>query len=125
MLIKLLAKMIVGGHVQLYKWNKDVAFDFGQTDIIEYFDVKAITTENIIDVESAGILQDGGYTVEDNQNIILYAPNMYAKTSYGAYVNYRWDGNPGYVSEDGGFKSGNFYQLTSPIYLEYTDSNGN
>ena len=132
MLIKLLAKMIVGGHVQLYKWNKDIAFDFGQTNIIEYSDIKSITTENIIDAKnpSTGILPitttDGerihyGYTVQDNQNIILYAPNMYTKTSYGAYVNYRWDSNA-YTE---GFKSGNFYQLTSSIYLEYTDSNGN
>jgi hypothetical protein len=80
MLIKLLAKMIVGGHVQLYKWNKDVAFDFGQTNIIEYSDVKSITTENIINAKSSdtGILPQpsaipggvstpgAGYTVQEN-----------------------------------------------------------
>jgi hypothetical protein len=48
---KLLLKMILSGHVQLYDFNEDIVFDFGQTDIKEYNNVTKITTIPNITIE--------------------------------------------------------------------------
>ena len=120
LLYELLLKMIVSGHVQLYNFNKDVEFDFGQTAIKQYKDRSYITTELNIDVnESSPIISSDGYQVTKNQNIILYAPNFYTKTSYVAYVNYQ-------LADGKSYKSNVYYKLglNDSIQLQYTDENG-
>ena len=123
LLTDLLIKMIVGGHVQLYRFNKDVLFDFGQTDIKQYKNVDFITTKSEIaindTIEGSNAI---GYKVKENETVQLYAPNFYAKTIYSAYVNFYFDSNKApYL---GGYKSGVYYKLGQEIQLQYTDENG-
>lgn len=128
LLVELLAKMIVGGHVQLYKFNTDVEFDFGQTEITAYENISNVTTVNAVSVDALAtgklpgdgkeVASGGGYIVQKNQNIQLVAPNLYAKTAYTAYVNYRLEG----WTED---LIQNKYYVTSAakkLYIEYTDA---
>lgn len=70
LLTDLLIKMIVGGHVQLYKFNKDVLFDFGQTDIRQYNNVDFITTESKIKIDNniEGNTANG-YKVKENETV--------------------------------------------------------
>lgn len=110
---KLLLKMILGGNVQLYKFNQDIQFDFGQTNLKKYEDIRYLTTNtNIKSIENGNEYE---YKVEKNQNIVLYAPNFYTSTSYGAYVNYNTNGEE--------YSSGTYYKLSAPIDLNYTDEN--
>ena len=104
-LVKFLAKMILAGNVQLYNFNRDIRFSFGQTEIKRYKNVKNITTSAEIsadDGSSGGIKSevctDNGYTIKDNQNIQLVAPNLYTKNSYTSYVNYQLISSSGDVS---------------------------
>ena len=125
LLTNLLIKMIVGGHVQLYEFNKYVLFDFGQTDIKQYNNVDFITTESKIKIDN-NIEGEGsdtnGYKVRENETVQLYAPNFYAKTIYSAYVNFYFDSDKApYL---GGYKSGVYYKLNQKIQLQYTDENG-
>ena len=119
LLYELLLKMIVSGHVQLYNFNKDVEFDFGQTDIKQHKNISYITSKFPISLDKSSILSDDGYQVQENQNIILYAPNFYTKTSYGAYVNYYLNGKQSYDANV-------YYKLGSEdsIQLQYIDENG-
>ena len=137
---KLLAQMIVGGHVQLYKFNTDIEFDFGQTDIVAYNDVTSVTTVNAV-ATSAIVKNDsqtatqttvagGGYIVQKNQNIQLVAPSLYAKTAYTAYVNYKlsgWTAAGKYESEkEAQALFQNKYYVTdndNTLEIQYTDSN--
>lgn len=124
LLTDLLIKMIVGGHVQLYKFNKDVLFDFGQTQINQHKNVDFITTKSEIEIDSSNIEGSDaiGYEVKENETVQLYAPNFYAKTIYSAYVNFYFDSNKApYL---GGYKSGVYYKLDQEIQLQYTDENG-
>lgn len=70
LLTDLLIKMIVGGHVQLYRFNKDVLFDFGQTDIKQYKNVDFITTKSEIaindTIEGSNAI---GYKVKENETV--------------------------------------------------------
>lgn len=123
LLADLLIKMIIGGHVQLYKFNKDVLFDFGQTDIKQYNNVDFITTKSEINIDNKIQGSDAtGYKVKENETVQLYAPNFYAKTIYSAYVNFYFaSNNAPYL---GGYKSGVYYKLAQEIQLQYTDENG-
>ena len=141
LLVELLAKMVVGGHVQLYKFNTDVEFDFGQTDITAYENISSVTTVNAVDVtallpaEGATKTEEtadgGGYIVQKNQNIQLFAPNLYAKTAYTAYVNYYFKGDgwtKAYLGGDGeevAIQQNKYYvtDTNRQLYIQYTDEN--
>ena len=142
LLVELLAKMVVGGHVQLYKFNTDVEFDFGQTEITAYEDISSVTTvsavavdalvpDKNIDVATEEAAAGGGYIVQKNQNIQLFAPNLYAKTAYTAYVNYYFKGNgwtKAYLGGDGeevAIQQNKYYvtDTNRQLYIQYTDEN--
>lgn len=122
LMYELLLKMIVSGHVQLYKFDKDILFDFGQVELLEYPKVAYVSSNLNISTSTSNIMGENakGYAVEDNQNVILYAPNFYTKTSYGAYVNYYFSDSSLVIPKD------TYYTLPQGqiIYLEYTDENG-
>jgi hypothetical protein len=123
--------MIVSGHVQLYKFNRDIEFEFGQTQIVKHSNIKKITTESKIEgvkdadgnylVDSKKVISSNfgntdGYKVQPNGNIQLYAPNFYTKTAYTAYVNYRFGSDPALVTEAEGNDDGTHRLDTVQIY---------
>ena len=105
-----LARLVASGNVQLFDFDLDFRYDFGQEsystssgssdvynnivsissslsdDYIENTLEPALTTTNAPPTSN-----DAGYVVRKNENIMLYAPNLYTKTNYSAYVNYRWE----------------------------------
>lgn len=89
LILKLLARMILAGNVQLYKFDRDIVYRFGQTEIEKYQRVTKIKPINKLgDNDISGLQGDDGYTVKKNQNIQLVAPNLYVEKSYVSYVNY-------------------------------------
>ena len=97
LLVDFLAKMILAGNVQLYNFNKDIRFSFGQTGIKRYADVKEISSTATIKLDPEANVPSGATVnacripvtvISKNQNIQLIAPNLYVKTAYGAHVNY-------------------------------------
>ena len=92
LILKLLARMILSGNVQLYKFDKDIQYKFGQTNIQQYPDIRQMTTKSDAvggDKDSdVGVFSSNGYTIKKNQNVQVYSPNLYVETSYVSYVNY-------------------------------------
>lgn len=132
-LVEFLAKMILSGNVQLYNFNQDVTFSFGQTDITKYAGISSVTSSSTIntsDMQKNTATQDMsevvGYTVDKNTNLQLYAPNLYTKTSYTTYVNYVLIDS---TSADNSFSipQNTYYKLgkNQKILVNYTDSNQN
>lgn len=94
-LLVLLAKMILGGNVQLYKFNKDVKFQWGQTDIVKYENVAKVSSEAKFSWASqvpngGNLFGEEGYEIQDDSvNVQFIAPNLYTDKVYGSFVNYR------------------------------------
>lgn len=122
--VDILCKMITAGNIQLYNFNHDFAYDFGQTASTIYpigdTPITSITTKS--EVSTTEVTSDAGYTVKKNENIILYTASLISKISYTAYINIRLvnsageliliDANDYYVLKEG-----------DKFYVNYVDSN--
>lgn len=121
----LLAKMISKGNVQLFKFDKEYNYEFGQTSSNVYDSsigggIASITTETTI--PSTVVQGDNGYTIQANENVQLFTASLITEVSYTAYVNMRLantNGNTINVSAN------SYHVLTSNEYLfiDYVDSN--
>lgn len=122
--VDILCKMITAGNIQLYNFNHDFAYDFGQTASTIYptgdTPVTSITTKS--EVSTTEVSSPTGYAVKKNENIILYTASLISKISYTAYINIRLvnssgeliliDANDYYVLKEG-----------DKFYVNYVDSN--
>ena len=111
-----LAKLVASGNVQLFDFDLNFRYDFGQ----EAYDFGTTTGSNppkngvITQIRSisSGVTdeykeiienaakpannsssfapEDTGYIIRRNENIMLSSPNLYSQKTYSAYVNYRW-----------------------------------
>lgn len=133
--INLLARMITAGNIQLYNFNHDFDYDFGRSDVEIYPGAKIgsegitsiTTTSNVAVKDVTSKDAEGklpvGYTVRENENIILYTASLIADTSYTAYVNIRFQVAEG--SSDVVIKADNYHVLQSgeTLYVNYVDTN--
>ena len=109
--LNLVAKMILEGHTQLFKFDDDFIYEFGQSDFTALNDdqeIHTITTEAQIKLGTQTGLDDDdqpiyAYTVKPNESIQLYAPNYVVTKEYSTYVKF------------------NFYSQNQ-IFAETTDS---
>ena len=126
-----LAKLVASGNVQLFDFDLEFRYDFGQTVYTPsggsgsgsstgvYNGISAIETilsinDKDLATDNPDIPNDAGYTLKANENIRLMAPNLYTETSYGGYVNYRW------VSGSAASKANTFGPATSPEASTYS-----
>ena len=94
--LTLVAKMILAGNVQLFKFDNNFTYDFGLTNvnqvrnqigenhdeiISDVFKLKSATTETKIHLKP-----NGQYHVKNNELIQAYAPNYVAEKQYTNYV---------------------------------------
>ena len=129
--VDILCKMITAGNIQLYNFNHDFAYDFGQTLSTIYptddTPITSITTKSeiaTVDIpDSEGkYLGDNGYAVKKNENIILYTASLISKISYTAYINIRLVNSAGELIL---IDANNYYVLKEgdKFYVNYVDSN--
>lgn len=121
--LSILAKMILSGNVQLYKFNREFNYDYGQTEVNTYGATGVGSTEGISNVttEASIVLDDGSeYQVKQNEVIELNAPSLITTTTYGTAVSYRF-----VKADNEEISSGNYYELGSGDSLDvsYTDTN--
>lgn len=96
--LNLVAKMILEGHVQLFKFDDDFVYEFGQSEFTSLNDNKeihSITTEAKIELGGqTGVDEDDkpiyAYTVKPNESIQLYAPNYVVTKEYSTYVKFNF-----------------------------------
>lgn len=113
--VELLSKMITAGNVQLFDFDKNFNYEFGQTGTNSYLNIQSISTNSEILSESVG--SDNGYTVQENENIQLYSTSLVSKISYTTYVNYNWSGSK---VDDG---TQYVIQQGDSLKINYTDTN--
>ena len=86
--IALVARMILQGNVQLFKFEDSFDYEFGQTDIqtigTEENPIKTITTKAEIVVPAYS--SDKPYTLKKNETIQIFAPNFVTTTEYSLGV---------------------------------------
>ena len=116
--IKLLAKMVLSGNVQLYKFDEDIDYKFGQGWIQCFQDIVKIEATH--KVTQKDLYNNGnGYVIKPSQNIQLVSPNLYVDKQYSAFVNYNLSWQNASVPQN------TYYQIPSDkcIYINYTDAN--
>lgn len=77
-----LAKMILAGNVQLFKFQDDFRMDFGQTDTHTYSNVPYVSTSNPIE------LNVNEQVLKPNDIIQIVQPNLITTKTYEATVKY-------------------------------------
>ena len=109
-----IAKMVLSGNVQLFQFQKDFQYDFGQIngDIVN--NVAKITTENSIDVGTTA------KTLDTNDFIQIITPSLVAGETYSSSVKYA--SNFTITSEN--LIDGDMYQLkpNNKLKLIYVDN---
>ena len=140
---ELIARMVIAGNVQLFKFDTDFDYDFGQVDgsVVHYGSnvdinvIKAITSETEITLSKDVNNQTN---VRKNEVIQIIEPSMVTTTEYSTYVRYYLekqrqkldaDGNP--VKDDDGnvvyetnpepIPAGQNYKLEYDLLLRYKD----
>lgn len=99
--LDIVAKMILAGKVQLFKFDDEFDYEFGQKDIEALINkpiqaepntkkqfIKSLSTEVNINLQA-----NREYEVKPNQTIQLYAPNFTTTKSYSNYVEYKFIAN--------------------------------
>lgn len=106
---KLVARMILAGNVQLYKYDDDFDYEFGQENGEFYDKISKITTTDTY------TLSTSSQSIRDNAVIELWADNYTTKQRYGAYTKISYSGEP--------IPANILFTLDSPIDVTYYDEN--
>lgn len=115
---ELVARMILAGNVQLYKYEDLFNFEFGQINSTTFDDriIKSITTGANITVPATG---DNPYSIKENEVIELWADNYITTAEYGAYCTVEFISNNSSIPKNELYKLGENEQLQ----ITYSDSN--
>ena len=138
--LRIVAKMILSGNVQLFKFDTDFNYDFGIDEVApigsDTDPIYSITTSANIDLELSTTSETNQYEIQPNEYIQLYGPNYVATKEYSTYVKFNFYSANTSTSESG---DGSTILTTSAkipantdyvlkvgelIKLRYTDSNG-
>lgn len=87
---ELVARMALSGNLQLFKFDEDFEYEFGQTDVapITYTNdrvIKAITSEANITVPTKDA---ESVKLHENEVLQIFAPSLITTTEYSTYVKY-------------------------------------
>lgn len=86
---EIIAKMVLAGKTQLFKFQDDFLYDFGQTDITQIGTVgnaiKSATTWAKITIPD----NTSEYTIKENELVQVYHDNLITSKEYGFYVKYK------------------------------------
>lgn len=127
--VELLSKMITAGNIQLFNFNHDFNYEFGQTNVniypssdLEGEGISSITTATTI--PSSSITGADGYVVKENENIILYTSSLVSQISYTAYVNISLQ-KASQGTEEINISANDYYVLgpNEVLYVNYVDTN--
>lgn len=135
--IEILAKMILAGKTQLFKFDEDFYYDFGYSDVTPINDLSQYKSENAVlgSLTSETKIhlpesKDNVYEVKENEVIQIYGPSYITKQEYSTFVKYRFYGDTKFNTDknsDGSYKAletGKDYLLqgNQVLRLSYTDS---
>lgn len=130
--IETLARNILAGRLELFDYDKDFDYEFGQEDTgiegdyddtsLGHFKGSKFSNVYRADTEVKIPATDGyleGYTLRENEVVQFIAPNISSIMTYPAYVYFRYTG--GSTISDG---EEHIMQSGEELIMLYTDSNG-
>lgn len=125
--IETLARNILAGRLELFDYDNDFDYDFGQTstdiqDGPKYEHLaKASTEVEIKEEKYAG--ESKQYELRENEVLQCIAPNLSTKVTYPAYVYFRYEN----VNTSAMIKKDTEHLLVGSdvLYIQYTDSSNN
>lgn len=133
----LVAKNILNGTISLFDFNEHYALEIGQTQVVRnatalastYSGITHITTEVRIpfnketsDYTEGSDYLTSGYTLKANEVLQFITSNLVAETTYGTYVNYRFESpTTSTISANTTYKLG----ASDVLRIAYTDSDTN
>ena len=82
-----IAKMVLAGNTQLFKFVDDFQIDFGQLNSNRFDNIKSISSSVQID-----LLKNSSYTLRKNELITIVYPVLADIEKYGSMVEYDWTG---------------------------------
>lgn len=100
--LHIVAKMILSGNVQLFKFDESFNYEFGQTEMKHHAANKSVTSqdENTAAIREITTSTDitfnnasPTYTLKENEVIQLYAPNYVVDKEYSVYVKFNFYSN--------------------------------
>ena len=109
------AKMLLAGNIQLFNFDHDFRYDFGQTNNKLIENIAYIHTENLIEIGTEDFK-----SLEENDIVQVITPNLVTKETYSATVKYLTSFSPS-TSE---LKDGN-YVLKDGEQLKFIYLNNN
>ena len=111
---ELLARLVLNGSIQLYKFDERYTPDYGQLNPKLVENIQKISTEASITVPKGDF-----YTLRENEVIQAIAPSYITTVTYTAYTDYEYNGLP--------VESGVTHTLSVGEYLtiSYMDSDKN
>ena len=80
------AKSVLAGVTPLFNKDSDFVFSVQHISTGEHYGVERITTNALASLTSDG--SQSTYTVQDNENIVVTAPNLIVEQEYSTYVKY-------------------------------------
>ena len=108
---EIVARMVLSGNVQLYDFDDEFTFEFGQTDIQTYNDIAYIGTETTITIPT-----NTSYTLKENEVVEFWAENYIETQNFGSYCQV--------VAYDGNNIPANEYTiLIRPLTISTTEGN--
>lgn len=108
---EIVARMVLSGNVQLYDFDDEFTFEFGQTDIQTYNDIAYIGTEVTIDHDNA----KDGYTLKENEVVEVWAENYIQTKNFGAYCEITE------INESSSIEANKYYTLTKTMKIKTTE----
>lgn len=116
-LLSILAHNILSGKVELFDYDNDFDYDFGQKQItgkaMKLMELASISTKTEIQLTT-----NEEFELLDNEAILMLAPSLISDFSYSAYTLYNMSGLTNDIPEDMN------YQLKSGevLWIYYTDA---
>lgn len=99
--ISIVARMILSGNVQLFEFDESFNYEFGQQNINvignENNYIHSITTEASIQLEAPENNELNYYTLQPNESVQIYSPNLVVLKEYSSYVKFNFYTNNKYL----------------------------
>ena len=103
--LRIVAKMILSGNVQLFKFDTDFNYDFGIDEVApigsDTDPIYSITTSANINLDLSTTSETNQYEIQPNEYIQLYGPNYVATKEYSTYVKFNFYSANTSTSESG------------------------
>lgn len=86
----IIANLIANGNVQLYKFDPDFQYGFGENVTGSYKNISSVKTKAAITVPND---PDDPYPIKENETVLITSQSFVPKVTYTYHTQYKWTGS--------------------------------